>query len=112
MRGGAGEDGVIGARAGEQDGEADGGQHEEDGRPGGELGEEVGGSAWAEGGLRPLPAEGAGKISRAALLQQDDSDKNQAHDYVNNDYEPEQNLHVSKLLSNTRQAGIEGIFAA
>ena len=59
---GAGEDGVVAARAGEQNSKADGGEHEENGRVGGELGEEIGCAAGAEGCLRTLAAEGSGEV--------------------------------------------------
>lgn len=79
---GAGEHGVIAAVAGEQDGETDRGEHKEDGGPGGELGEEVGCSAGAEGCLRTLSAEGTGEVRRLALLNEDDADKEEADDDV------------------------------
>ena len=65
---------MIGAGTGEQDGEADGSEYEEDRRPGGELGEEVGCSARSEGGLRSLAAKGSGEVGGFALLEEDDSD--------------------------------------
>ena len=61
---GALEDRVVAAGAGEQDRETDGGQHEDDGGVGGELGEKVRGTAWAKGGLRALAAEGSGEGRR------------------------------------------------
>ena len=67
---GAGEHGAIAAGAGEQDGEAERGEHEADGRVGGELGEQVGCAARTEGGLRTLAAECAGEVGRFALLKQ------------------------------------------
>ena len=48
---GAREDRVVAASAGEQNREADGGEHEDNGRVGGELGEEVGCTAGPEGCL-------------------------------------------------------------
>jgi hypothetical protein len=71
----AGEDGVVAAAgAGEQNGEANGGEHEDDGRVGGELGEEVGCAARAEGCLRALSAEGSGEVGGFALLEEHDAD--------------------------------------
>ena len=78
---------MIAAGAGEHDGEADGGEHKEDGRPGGELGEEVGCAARAEGGLRSLAAKGSGEVGGLALLDQDDADKEEADDDVEGDDE-------------------------
>jgi hypothetical protein len=52
--------GSAGAR--EQDGEADGTAHEDDGGVGGQLGEEVGSAARAEGRLRALTAECTGEV--------------------------------------------------
>jgi len=48
---GAGEDGVVAAGAREQDGETDGGQHEDDRGVGGQLGEKVRGTTGTEGCL-------------------------------------------------------------
>jgi hypothetical protein len=59
---GAGEDGAVGGGVGERDGEADGGKHEDHGRPGSHLGEEVGCAARAKGRLRTLTAEGSGEV--------------------------------------------------
>ncbi len=92
---GAGEDGVVAAGAREQDGEADGGEHEDDRRVGGELGEEVGGAAGAEGGLRTLAAEGSGEVGGLALLEEDDADEEEADDDMNDD---EKNDHRGCLL--------------
>ena len=46
----------------DEDEERDGGDHENDGSPGGEFGEHVGRPAGSEGCLRSLTAEGAGEI--------------------------------------------------
>jgi hypothetical protein len=67
--------------------------HEDDCRPCGEPREHVGGSARAKGGLRTLASKGAGKIGRAALLQQNNSDEKQAHDDMKDDNKVEKNLH-------------------
>jgi hypothetical protein len=71
---GAGKDGVIATSAGKQNGEANGSEHEDDGRVGSELGEEVGCAARAERCLRTLSAEGSGEIGGFALLEEDDAD--------------------------------------
>jgi hypothetical protein len=71
---GAGKDGAVAARAGEQNGEANGGEHEDDGRVGGEFGEEVRCATRAERCLRTLTAKGSGEIGRLALLEKDDAD--------------------------------------
>ena len=76
-----------------EDGEADGGDHKDDRRPCGEAGEHIGRGAGAEGGLRTLSAEGAGEIGRAALLEQDDPDEENAHQHMRNDDDVEKNLH-------------------
>ena len=73
---------MVTAGAGKHDGEADGGDHEEDGGPGGELGEEVGRSAGSKGGLRSLAAEGCGEVGGLALLEQDDADEEERNDDV------------------------------
>ena len=71
---GAGEDGMVAAGAGEQNGEANRGEHEDDGRVSGELGEEVCCAAGAESCLRTLAAEGSGEVGGLALLEEDDAD--------------------------------------
>ena len=76
---------MVAAGAGEQDGEGDGGEHEDDCRPGGELGEEVGCAARAEGGLRTLTAEGTGEVGGFALLEQDYANEEERDDDVNCD---------------------------
>jgi hypothetical protein len=73
--------------------QADGCAHEDDRRPGGEPGEHVGCSAWAEGSLRALAAKSASEIGRPALLNEDDPDQEKAHNYMHKDDEPEENLH-------------------
>ena len=66
-------------------GEADGGEHEEDGRVGGELGEEVGCATGPEGRLRALAAEGTGEVGGLALLEEDDADDEERDDNVQDD---------------------------
>ena len=77
-----------------EDDEADGSAHEDDSRPGREPGEDVGGCAGPEGGLRTLTAKGAGEVRRAALLNEDDTDQKEAHDQVENDDDVEENMHA------------------
>jgi len=77
---------VIAAGAGHHDGKRDGREHEDDGRPGGEASEEVGGAARTEGGLRTLAAEGSSEVGGLALLEQDHTDEEEADDNVQ-DYE-------------------------
>ena len=93
--GGAGEDGVVSASAGQQNGQADGGEHEDDRRVGGQLGEEVGCAARTECGLRTLATEGSGEIGGLALLQEDDANEKETDDNVNDD---EKNNHRSCLV--------------
>ena len=80
--------GVCGMR--QQHCQANGGAHENNRRPGGETGEQVGCAAGAEGGLRSLAAEGAGEIRGLALLQQDDTNQKERNDDMDDD---EQNEH-------------------
>ena len=89
--GGAGEDRVVAAGAREQDGEADGGEHEADSGVGGEFGEQVRGAARTECCLRSLAAEGTGEIGRLALLEQDDADEEERDDNVQDN---EKNDHL------------------
>lgn len=83
-RGVSGENGVVATEgtAGKNDGEANGGEHEDDRGIGGELGEEAGCSARAEGGLRSLAPEGSGEVCGFALLEKDDANKKERDDDV------------------------------
>ena len=92
-----GEDGAVAAGAGEHDGETDGGKHEDDCGPGGELGEEVGCSARAEGCLRALTAEGSGEVSRLALLKEDDTNDEEGNDNVQS-HEKSEHCGAGNLL--------------
>src|ERR1035441_1170455 len=76
-----------------EDGQTEGGEHEDDRRPGGEPGEHVGRGAGAEGGLRTLAAEGACQVGRAALLQEDNADEKEAHKHVQDNHKVEKDLH-------------------
>lgn len=76
-----------------EDSEADGRDHENDRRPGGEPGEDVSRGTGPKSGLRTLAAKGSGEVSRTALLEQDDSDKKEAHYHVDDDDDVEKNMH-------------------
>lgn len=91
-------DGVVGARAREHDGETDRGDHEDDGCPGGHLGEEVGRAAGTEGRLRALSAEGSGEVGGFTLLEENDSDDEERNDDVEN-HEKNQHCGGCDLLS-------------
>ena len=71
----------------DEDKQGDGGDHEDDGSPGGEPGEHVGCAAGTESGLRSLAAEGAGEIGALTLLQQDNRDHEYGDDDVNDGQE-------------------------
>src|ERR1700733_14313611 len=81
----SGEDRSVCGGVRESNSETDGGEHEDNRRPRGELGEEVGGATRAEGGLGTLPAERTGEVSRFALLQENDPDDEERDDDVNDD---------------------------
>ena len=68
--------------------------HEDYRRPGGEAREHIGGGAGTKGGLRALAAEGACEVSRAALLQEDNTDQKQADHDVDDDDEVKEDLHL------------------
>ena len=76
-------------RAGEHDGERDGDDHEEYRAPCGELGEQVGRAARAEGRLRTLAAECAGEVGGLALLQQHNADQKQTDNDVKHNQKDE-----------------------
>lgn len=95
---GAGEDRVIATGAREHHGEADGGNHEEDSRPGGELGEQRGGTARAEGSLRALAAEGSGEIRGASLLQENDAHQEERDDDMDDNDEIEHRVKLRPSL--------------
>src|ERR1700693_3422216 len=65
---GAGQNRVGAGGADVEHGQADGGEHENDRRPGGEPSEDVGCGAGTKSGLRTLAAESACEVSRTALL--------------------------------------------
>src|ERR1022692_3663615 len=69
--------------------------HEDHRRPAWELREHVGRCARTECGLRTLATKGACEVSRAALLQQDDSNQKQADDEMNTETEEEENCIAS-----------------
>ena len=88
-----------------EDGQAHRSDHEDDRRPGGEPGQHVSCSAGSEGSLRALATEGASEVSRAALLQEDDSDKEETHDDVQDNDEVEENLHCESCFPNPVPVG-------
>ena len=90
---------MVGAGAGEQDGEADGAEHEDDGGVGGQLGEEVGCATGAEGGLGALTAEGSGEVGGFALLEEDDADDEERDDNVKSDEKTDQHNACNPLGS-------------
>src|ERR1019366_3806966 len=94
---------MVAVRTHVENRQADRSHHEDHSRPGGEAGEHIGGGAGAKGGLRALSAEGAGEVSRTALLQQNDTNEEQAHNHMKNDDEVEKNLH-SMLLSESARS--------
>ena len=100
----AGEDRAIGAGTRECDGEADGGEHEDDGGPGGQFGEEVGGAAGAECCLGTLTAEGSGEVGGFALLEEDDADNEERNDNVD-DYEKNDHRSCLYLLGSGEKTG-------
>ena len=79
--------------------------HEDDRGPCGEPGEHVGGGAGSEGGLRALPTEGSGKVGGAALLQEDDSNEEQADHDMEHDDEIEKNLHCESCFQKPYPVG-------
>lgn len=81
-----------------EDGKPDRGNHEDDGAPGGDTGEQVGGGARSEGCLGALAAEGSGEIGTLALLKKDDPDQEQTNKYVHYD---KQINHSVAFLSRT-----------
>ena len=91
--GGALQDGMHVAGAVVEYDQADRSAHEDDRRPGGKARKHVGGSARAKSGLRALTTECAGKVSRAALLNKDNTDQEETHDQVKDDEHIEENLH-------------------
>jgi hypothetical protein len=94
---GAGEDGVVGGGAREENGEADGTEHEDDGGVGGQLGEEVGCATGAEGCLGALAAEGSGEVGGFALLEEDDADDEERDDDVKSDEKTDQHSACNLL---------------
>jgi len=81
----------------ERDGEADGGEHEDNSGPGGQLGEEVGCTAGTEGCLRTLTAECSGEVSGFALLKEDDADDEERNDDVNDNEKSDHEMPCNLL---------------
>lgn len=104
---GTGEDGVIAARAGEHDREADGGDHEEHCRPCREFGEERRCSARTESCLRTLSAEGTGEVCRASLLQKNNADDEERDDDMDDKDEIEHRSSFTTFLSQNVWIGAE-----
>ncbi len=98
---------MVSAGAGEHDCERDGGDHEEYCRPGGELGEQRRRATRTEGRLRTLTAEGASEVGGAALLQKDDSDKEERNDNVDDNNEIEHRGSFTTFLSQNVWIGAE-----
>jgi hypothetical protein len=94
---GTGEDGAVGAGAREQNGEADGAEHEDDGGVSGQLGEEVGCAARPEGCLGALTAEGSGEVGGFALLEEDDANDKERDDDVKSDEKTDQHSACNLL---------------
>jgi hypothetical protein len=118
---GAGEDGVVAAGAREKDGETDGGEHEDDRGVGGELGEEVGRAARAEGRLGALTAEGSGEVGGLALLEEDDANDEERDDDVKGNEKTDQHSACNlldpekrsgKMLGLVRRRGLEPLCLA
>jgi hypothetical protein len=110
-----GEDRAIRVGASQKNGETDGSQHEEDGRVGRQLGEQVRGAARAEGRLRALAAEGTGKISGFALLEEHYADKEERDDDVEDYDKIDHQVSFAtsgflELLQNDRQMTFGGAF--
>jgi hypothetical protein len=85
----AGKHGTGAVSALDEDRQADGCEHENDGRPGCYLGEQVGCTARAERSLGALTAEGSGKVGAFTLLKQDDPNQDDANDNVNSTNQPD-----------------------
>ena len=79
-------------------GQCDRGEHKYDRRVGGNPGEYIRRGARAEGGLRTLAAEGASQVGRAALLQEDHKDQNNAYCDMHADYENQKNIHLESCF--------------
>ena len=103
---GAIEDGAAAGMFADQDKEGDGGHHEKDGSPRRKAGEQVGGPAGTEGGLRSLTTEGAGEIGTLPLLQEDNRDKEERDDDVNDGQEDDHaNCFLKRLRSKRMNSG-------
>src|SRR5271157_4153607 len=79
-----------------QDGEPDGGNHEDDGAPASRAREQVSRGAGSEGCLRALAAEGSGEIGALALLEENDGDQEETNNDVNHDKQVD---HAAAFLS-------------
>lgn len=68
-----------------QNRQSNGGDHEDNGAPRCEPRQQISCATRTEGRLRALTAEGAGKISAFALLQQNDDHEKDTDDYVDDE---------------------------
>jgi hypothetical protein len=72
-----------------QNRQTNGSKHEEDRRPGCHFGQQVGCSPWTERGLGPLAAKRAGEIGTLALLEQNNTNQDDANNHVNRTDKPD-----------------------
>lgn len=73
--------------------EADGCDEERDCRPSGDARQHIRCCARPKGGLRSLAAKSACQVFRSALLEEHDSDQNEAHKYVHGGDDVEKDMH-------------------
>lgn len=78
---------------GEHDREHECQEHEQNGRPGGKAGEQVGSATRSESSLCALATEGTGQIGALALLQQNDTNQEQADHDKEKHGEAEEKVH-------------------
>jgi hypothetical protein len=92
-----------------QNRQRDGRQHENDGAPGRELGEQRGRSAGAKCRLAADAAERRGNVSTFAVLQQHNQNEHRAYDHVNDGNQPNKPHGLEKILSKilVRKGGFE-----
>jgi hypothetical protein len=95
---------VVTAGAREQDGEADGAEHEDDCGVSCQPGEKIGCATRAKGSLRTLAAEGSGEVGGLALLEEDDADEKERDDDVK-DNEKNDHEMLCNLLDRRKGPG-------
>jgi hypothetical protein len=78
------------------------GDDEQAREPGGGFGEQVGGGAGSEGGLRTLAAESCGEVGALALLEQDDDDEQDADDDVDGGNEDDHGVLTNLIFYELR----------